>query len=672
MCQQENPGGRRNSLSAGSGWTWNVRVLVPILCLSLSGVAFARDAEWLDPQGRLVRVPIDNGWIDCKSELAVVGSNWNRVAYLSAADKLQSVIGPSGAVWRAELRPNEAVACRVTQVAQTLSNGVRFTVSVFTDRTNDCTGLYFILHVPAGRFAGGRYVGPAGSCRLPEARAVPYLLGYVPGGELELRSARDAGAIRLDAPTNAAIVVQDNRRWSDEFAVLVPLHAGALPAGQTLSVTLQITGAGRDRVPLAEVQVDTARTAYRFEGFGGNYCYGLQGLLARTAFATLRPAWARVQMRLDELKRPPGGADPAADFLRQLAAADAPDSELRQALEFQSLLATNQTPLFMALWRAPAWMYADGEARESGNVVKPAEWPRLAAAAGAYLRYARDRYRVEPETFSLNEPDYGACIGVPPDVYPLVMRLLAEELLRQGVRTRLALGDVANPREGARAYLKPALADPAALRQVSWVSFHSWGGAADDEYAEWAALADRLRLPLVVAEAGVDPDWKRAPVFRHDYAMQEMAMYFSLLAHARPQAVLLWEHSDDYPVLARDADSRFVTTARWGMQRQWIAYTPRGSLAAWCDVLTGDRLQASAFVHGADGAGLTVHLGNRLGARICRIGRLPPGLKTLRVVQTARDEHARDLGEVRPQDGELRLELPAESLTTLTTLPATR
>ena len=617
----------------------------------------------------MVRVPIEGGWVDCKSELAVVGTNWDCVAYLSASDKLQSMIGPSGAVWRAELHPTETMFCRVTEVAQTLSNGVRFTITAFADHTNDCTGLYFILHIPAERFAGGRYMAPGVSHRFPEARAAPYLLSHVPGGVINLRSAHDSGNIRLETSTNVTVLVQDNRRWSDEFAVLVPLHVGALPAGQTVTATLLAIGAGQARVPLAEVQLDTTRTAYRFEGFGGNYCYGLQGFLARTAYATLRPAWARVQMRLDELTRPSGRVDAAADFLRQLAAADLPDSELRQGLDFQSLLATNQTPCFMALWRAPKWMHTDGEAHQAGNVVKPAEWPRLAAAVGAYLRYARDRYCVEPETFALNEPDGGASILVTPELYPTVMQLFADELQRQGLRTRLALGDVANPREDARAYLKPVLSDPVALRQVSWVSFHSWGGAVDDEYAEWAALADRLRLPLVVAEAGVDPDWKHVPVFRQDYAMQEMGMYFSLLAHARPQAILLWEHSDDYPVLARNADGRFETTARWGLQRQWIAYTPRGSLAVDCSVLTGDRLDACAFVHGADGNGLTVHLGNRSGARVCRIDKLPPALAMLHVVQTTRDQHAYSMGDVRSQGGELRIELPAESMTTLTTLP---
>jgi hypothetical protein len=580
------------------------------------------------------------------------------------------VIGMSNAAWRAELRPDGSeAACGLAQGVQTFSNGVQIAVTARADRSNDWLGVYFILHLPADRFAGGRFVAGGVSHRMPETRAHLYRLGYVPGGRLELCAARDGARILLETPTNITLLVQDNRAWSDEFAVLVPLFSEPLPAGQPRQAALRVSGLGQTRAPWAEVQVDTHRTLYRFEGFGGNYCYGMQGAMPRVVYGTLRPLWARALLRPNDLRRPPAGADAHADFLRQYAALDRPDTELRATLEMQAIFATNRTPYFLALWQAPAWMYTDGRAQQERNRLRPEEWPRLAAAVSAYLRYARDQYGAEPEAFALNEPDGGACILVPPSAYPAAMRALAAELQRAGVRTRLVLGDVANAHEEARGYLRPILADPALLRQAAWLSFHAWGGAAADEYAEWAALADRLRLPLVVAEAGVDPDWRRAAVFRHDYAMQEMALYFALLNHARPQVVLLWEHSDDYPVLGRDAGGHFVSTARWGMQRQWIRYTPRDSQAVACDVLAGERLDACAFAHGADRGGFTLHLGNRLGPRTCRIGRLPAALTALRAVQTTREQHAQPLGEVEPQRGELRLDLPAESLTTLTTLP---
>ena len=166
---------------------------------------------------------------------------------------------------------------------------------------------------------------------------------------------------------------------------------------------------------------------------------------------------------------------------------------------------------------------------ESGNVVAPGQWTNFTDAVVAFLDYARAHYGAEAEGFSLNEPDAGISIAVASNDYPRAVRQLGRAIREQGLRTRLLLGDVSHPRDSASAYLDQAAADPLALREVGWVSFHSWLGATADEYAAWSELAGRLRLPLVVAEAGVDPDWWRVPAKRHDYAMAEMAQYFAML-----------------------------------------------------------------------------------------------------------------------------------------------
>lgn len=650
---------------------WLLRVLIAVRLVVVCGIAAtacAWDAEWLDANGRIVRLPLEGGWLDCKSELAVASADWSTVAYLSGAESLQSVIGSSGAVWRADLTPEAGVTCQVTQVVHALSNGVELSVTAVAAQSNTCAGVYLILHVPAERFAGGQIVTTGRVMRLPERRAVPYVIGHVPGGALTIQTPRDGGAIRLVTPTNALIQVQDNRRWSDEFACIVPLAPGPLAPGQTVSATLSAFGTGRARTPPMNVAVDATHARYRFEGFGGNFCYGLQGALAHTVLPTIHPAWARVQMRLDELKRSRSRANEEQDFLQQLAAADTAGSELQMGLAFQGLLATNGVPCLMSLWRAPAWMYSDGEAHQSGNVLRADAWPHLAAAAIAYLRYARSHYGVEPEAFAINEPNYGASIAVAPTNYPETVRVLGQAFRQAGLRTRLILGDVSNPRDASLAYLEPVLGDPVALGQVTWLAFHTWGGATADEYAAWAALADRLRLPLAVTEAGVDPDWVRAPVQRYDYAMAELAQYFTLLTLARPQTILLWEYSDNYPIFVRDADRRLLTTARWGFQKQWCAFAPRGSLAIGCDVLGGELADACAFTHGENGSGFSLFLGNRGGERLCQIDGLSAALTALNVVRTTRDHHAQFLGMVQPQHGGLRLELPAESFTTLTTL----
>jgi hypothetical protein len=149
----------------------------------------------------------------------------------------------------------------------------------------------------------------------------------------------------------------------------------------------------------------------------------------------------------------------------------------------------------------------------------------------------------------------------------------------------------------------------------------------------------------------------------------EMARYFNLLRFARPQVMLLWEHSNDYPVLVRDAAGRWITTARWGIQKQWCRYTPRGSLAVSCQAQAGDRVDACAFVHGAGGAGFTLHLGNRADTRPCRLQGLPRVSEPWTLIRTTRDAHAQAVRVAQPDGEDWVIDLPAESLTTLTTLP---
>src|SRR6185295_2106543 len=93
-------------------------------------------------------------------------------------------------------------------------------------------------------------------------------------------------------------------------------------------------------------------------------------------------------------------------------------------------------------------------------------------------------------------------------------------------------------------------------------------------------LARSLKLPLIVAEAGVDPEaWKSGSFRSYNNAMREMAQYQELFLHARPQAVLYWEYTADYSLMSSDQfpkDKR-GETERFALQKHWIDYVPAGS-----------------------------------------------------------------------------------------------
>lgn len=57
---------------------------------------------------------------------------------------------------------------------------------------------------------------------------------------------------------------------------------------------------------------------------------------------------------------------------------------------------------------------------------------------------------------------------------------------------------------GTYTYCLPAANDSEAVQYIGAVAFHSWGGASPKDYRAWSDLADRLKLPLLDTELGVD------------------------------------------------------------------------------------------------------------------------------------------------------------------------
>ncbi|MGD0094033.1 MAG: hypothetical protein ABSE73_29335, partial [Planctomycetota bacterium] len=214
--------------------------------------------------------------------------------------------------------------------------------------------------------------------------------------------------------------------------------------------------------------------------------------------------------------------------------------------------------------------------------------------------------------------------------------------------------------------------DPEALKYVGALSVHSWGGATPEQYGAWADTAAKLGLPLLVAEAGPDAGaWQGGKYQNFNYGLQEMVHYQELFLHARPQAVLLWEFTGDYSLLAKGhtAQAGLQLTERFCFQKHWCDLTPAGSEALATKSDNGSILFTAfrSVVRGGP-AGYTLHLGNTQWTRRAGVQGLPPELRMLNVVRTSFGELFKRQQPLAVVDGKCALELPGQSLTTLTTL----
>ena len=84
-----------------------------------------------------------------------------------------------------------------------------------------------------------------------------------------------------------------------------------------------------------------------------------------------------------------------------------------------------------------------------------------------------------------------------------MIKRLGAHLKKLGLKTKMVLGDTGSAR-GTYTYCLPAANDPEAVQYIGAVAFHSWGGASPKDYRAWSDLADRLKLPLLDTELGVD------------------------------------------------------------------------------------------------------------------------------------------------------------------------
>ncbi len=413
-------------------------------------------------------------------------------------------------------------------------------------------------------------------------------------------------------------------------------HGDALKLG----LTFEFTGHGHGSV--AHVSVNPAVQRYTFDGFGGNYCFQTETPAADFLFSHLRNAWARLEFKAQDWDRERGHPGPA--LIR--------DFQLMQRMQ------QHHIPWVLSLWRLPERFYTDPNQKPFytfGRQIAPDRWPEFLDLLGSYLLYLKKNYGAEPTLFSFNEPDLGVSIGFSPEQHREAIRRIGAYLQSLGLKTKMLLGDTANPRD-THHYVLAAAADPEAMRYVGAVSFHSWGDGTAAQYRAWADVAQWLHLPLLVAEAGVDPGAYRNRTFdSYSYGLQEARQFQQLLRDARPTAMIFWQFTEDYGLVRVGPDKSIQETARYWLMRQFANRTPPDAR-----VLASSSDRKDVYVSAFSGGGrLVVHVLNLGPARDLDLTGLPAGAWTTETTTELRG------GEVKTGiDVAAPVPLAARSLTT--------
>jgi O-glycosyl hydrolase len=644
-------------------------LLVPV-AIGLAGWCAAAENAIFDRSARLTSILYSGDELPLRARIQIPSADWSQIA-----EPAQARRDSSRTSWEGSITPEPGKTARFRQTVSEEGGRIWLSVEVTADADLNAAGVYYTVDVPRAGFAGGQVsvqtTSGARTAALPVRKLPEREFFRAEGAAFTL--AGIARKLNLSATLDGPHAVSMVERWDRTgrfYAAMVQMRSGPLAAGQTasLKIGLSVTG-DPDQTP-ARLTVNTAAPRYRFQGFGGNYCFNIESPVSQYTLDNLKVAWGRTEMSLSYWE-PENDNDSAAvinwEYFKPREQAY---PRLRLEMQMGRKLQDKGIPYIASIWAIPEWIYTDPgprPQRRSRRKIAPDKMDELVESISSYLLYAKQQYGAEPDMFSFNEANIGIDVLLTPEEHRDLIKLLGANFEKLGLKTRLLLGDATGP-QNTHFFALTAAMDPEAMRYVKAIGFHSWGGGTPEQYKQWGDLAEWLGLPLLVTELGVDASAYSGGMYdSFYYGMREVRMYQELMLYARPQGTQQWEFTADYGIARNqtrpDGTSQVVPTSRFWLVKHFTDLTPRNS-----DVLTttsdNDNVLLTAFAK--DGA-YTLHVANLGASRQVTIEGAP-GVELRAIVTTESDDY-KELPAMRAQSGVLRFEAPARSLLTLTTMP---
>ncbi|MGQ9730364.1 MAG: hypothetical protein ACUVX8_03750 [Candidatus Zipacnadales bacterium] len=653
------------------------------LCLMLAGLslmnACAQTANSVvtDAKGCITALYYEGEHLELQTNVRIPVKGWRRLPSFYDAQDVKMTRGEKSTTWTGRIEVEPGKNYRYEEIIGYENNQVSLDLRVTAEADVEIEGVFFWLDVPISVFSGGICeLDGNNTAVLPVEK--PANRHFLRGNSRSLVMTDIRGETKLALVFDRAlpVVVQDTREWQGSVYSAFCQLAPSLAAGQTTGVQVRLSVTGQPDTTPANLTLDANQVRYHLHGFGGNYCFGIESPITQYTLANLRQGWARTEMTAYEWEPENDNADPAETNWEYFRRQDAEGSNLRREFLLAKQIQDQGIPYVISIWGLPGWLYDQPVSRPRGErrKVPPEKWDEMLECVGSYLLYAKEQYGVEPDLFSFNEANIGVDVLFTAEEHREAIKAFGAHFAKLGLKTKMLLADATGPR-GTHTYAEPAAADPEAMQYVGAVGFHSWGGANPEEYAAWGDLAERLGLPLLVTELGVDAGaWRTRAFDSFHYALREVQMYQEILLYARPQGTQQWEFTSDYGICTVEkneaGEETIVPTVRYHFVSHFCNLTPLGA-EALSTSSDNSKVLFTAFRGEVQGQTVyTLHLANLGPARTVTVSGLPPEIGELRVIRTSETEVAAELVPAKPANGRLETELSALSLTTLTTYPA--
>ena len=571
----------------------------------------------------------------------------------------------------------ESGSISFTQVIEDLEPGVaRLELDLTPSADMNLGGVYFTIAIPKADYANGSVglMATSDSIALdtqPTATPKVFEAGAAKG--LQFRGTRRQLAVEFGL---AQEFFQDTHQPnSADYTFYCTIARGKLQQGQQRHTSFTFRATGEVNQEPIKLTIDASKPGRTWDGIGGNF--RLQNPIdlpvIQYNLENLRVAWGRVAMPLN-LWHPNAATDPI-----EAAKAGALNDNVRQAMEMARKLAQRKIPFIISAWRASDWALGgtppdrraggapQGPGGLRGRPIRPEKLEALGQSIAAYLRYMKDEFGAEAETFSFNESDLGIDIRQTAQEHARTIKTFGPIFAAAGLKTKLQLGDTsdATPLD----FIKAAMNDPEAVKYIGAISFHSWRGGTDDQLAFWGRSAERLKVPVFIAEGGVDPAAQNYPAIFAEpwFCLNEIDLYVRSCALCELKSLLEWQLTDDYSVLTGGSNNRPLTPTMRFWQLKQLGTTPAGS--AWLPIASDQPFVSACAFGNAQTGSVAVHLVNNGARRAATISGIPAGVKELKVFITDRTRGMTETDKVAVINGVAQITLDREAMTSLFSSP---
>ncbi len=619
-----------------------------LIVLLLCAPVCAAEKAAYDSTGRIIALTTEGADLEVSSHLIAVLPGGKRIPIQVRRDRFPILRTGEDLAWSGSFELPDEGRGRFQLKAEEDASGVRYSAAVTAETPLEVDAIEFLLDLPRDVFVNGR-LAPEGAPAIPIPAVKPAGPVFYQGQAPALRFTAASGNISLDVafggPHSASVV----DRWDAQgrsFQLRVPLASGPVARGATVEAEAALHTEGTFPAPAARLVLDP-KPRYRFDGFGGNYCWNNLSPVSAYTLKNLKAGWGRTEMKLLQWDRQRGEPGP----------------EIRADLEVMRRFQQAGVPYVISIWWLPERFYTDPYERPRRahfRLIDPEKWDELLDLIGSYLLYAKREYSVEPDLFSFNESNIGVYVGQTPKAHMQALKRIGAYFDRLGLKTRMLLGDATGPRDTHKFVLEAA-AEPEAMQYVGAVAFHSWGGGTPAQYAAWGDVAEWLGLPLLVTELGVDAAAYNGRAYNsYHYGLREARMTQELLLYARPQGTQFWQLTNDYGLARARPDGSVEPTARFWLMKHFTDLTPQKSEALG----TASDQKDVLFTAFRAGNRYALHILNLGAARESTLEGLPDA--AWQPIETTEAAQFREEPFVRPAAGTLKLSLPGRSLVTLT------